>query len=190
MKAHTMMMLLVLLLLIAQSSDAALTVGTGATFVAGGGVTVVGQEACTLSDGTSSTCLKISSSVSPDHQAGPWCNGGEWLGAVYDITQSYGSIGYDCNTEGKYSVCPSTNPTCTRCLECAVRSTSNTYYIPTAPKKATSKGAAAGDFSATHHPPSLTMKNSRASELMCVQTMARQSLSTEFHSQGRTLFRS
>ncbi len=59
-----------------------------------------------------------------------------------------------------------------------------------APKKATSKGAAAGDFSATHHPPSLTMKNSRASELMCVQTMARQSLSTEFHSQGRTLFRS
>ena len=110
-------------------------------------MTVVGQEACTLSDGTSSTCLKISSSVSPDHQAGPWCNGGEWLGAVYDITQSYGSIGYDCNTEGKYSVCPSTNPTCTRCLECAVRSTSNTYYIPTAPRKAASKGSAAGDFS-------------------------------------------
>ena len=81
-----------------------------------------------------------------DHAMGPWCNGGEWLGSLYSISSSYGGIGYDCNNEGKYTVCPTTEPLCERCLECTAKSTSNTYLIPIAPKKAATKGSASGDF--------------------------------------------
>ena len=87
-----------------------------------------------------------STPLQADHAVGPWCDGGEWLGALYSITRSYGGVGYDCNNFNKYTVCPSTDPTCERCLECAARPTSNTYLIPVAPKKAASKGSAEGAF--------------------------------------------
>ncbi|WP_083926093.1 YHYH protein [Neolewinella persica] len=64
-------------------------------------VTPVETVACTLSDGTKSTCYKIISRSSPtDHQMGPWCpdnisdgpeSGGIWIegGETYDVDGAF-----------------------------------------------------------------------------------------------------
>lgn len=61
----------------------------------------VSTVACTLSDGTKTTCYKIVSSSSPsDHQMGPWCPtnisdgadaGGVWIegGEIYDVDGAF-----------------------------------------------------------------------------------------------------
>ena len=60
------------------------------------------------------------------------------MSAVYSLSSSYGGVAYNCNLSGDYSVCPTTEPLCQRCLECAQKAGYNEYYIPISPKKATS----------------------------------------------------
>ena len=62
-----MMLRKLLLLGLPLSSLGAVTVGTGSSFVIGPNVTVVGEVSCSLSDGTTGTCLKVTSIV----QVGP-----------------------------------------------------------------------------------------------------------------------
>lgn len=73
--------------------------------------------ACELSDGTTTTCLTITSQSLPDHAVGPFCDGGIWLG------EEIHSEAHECTLEGKVE----------GCLECAVEAHQVTWTLPAKP---------------------------------------------------------
>jgi hypothetical protein len=62
---------------VARGRAQQVTIGDGASLsVSSGYVKVTSASvACTLSDGSASTCLQITSQALPDHPIGPWCDG-------------------------------------------------------------------------------------------------------------------
>ena len=59
------------------------TIGSGASLSASGFVRVTQASVpCMLSDGSTTSCLQVTSQALPDHPIGPWCDGAHARGAA------------------------------------------------------------------------------------------------------------